>query len=470
MRVELQRLLGGSGDAYVTGIDVRKGDPVALARITATEAVATSASGAIATLSGLITASFGTQSAFISQTQVAVARVDALASAWVFRQVAGAAAGTAEAVAFSNPDGTALSTFSLHYDYIDLDGQVGARDLVISDSTNLVPDEQMQTRAVWNPSGLAEFTLIPTAVFASALSIGYLRWNNPGATTGSAVLAAGAFFPVRAGDVLACSFRMRNFAATGQYFGYAQLQFIDQDGASISTPALYNPGTPITHGNNVSAPALPITAPAGAVKARWRWVVDRAQTTAPTLYFSAPVVRRQTQTVEIADGAITAAKANFTDLGALVATLGTCTITSSLNFADGVVLTGALADFAVSRTAWAQAATRASTIRGNWEPVLSVVMTRRAGTPLLIVAAFGWQGAGGSSNRVSMRLKRGATVLNSFSEERPARDGGASFHQWVDSASVSGAQTYSIECFVPSGYPSGFGYEDPALYLQELAK
>ena len=37
-----------AGDAYVTGIDARKGDPAALARITATEAVATSASGAIA--------------------------------------------------------------------------------------------------------------------------------------------------------------------------------------------------------------------------------------------------------------------------------------------------------------------------------------------------------------------------------------------------------------------------------------
>ena len=141
----------------------------------------------------------------------------------------------------------------------------------------------------------------------------------------------------------------------------------------------FNPGTPISHGNNVSAPAVPVTVPAGAVKARWRWVVDRAQTTAPTLYFSAPSVRRQTQTVEIADGAITAAKANFTDLGALVATLGTCTITSSLNFADGVVVTGALADFAVSRTAWAAAASKASTLpAAPGRRCCSVTMTRRA--------------------------------------------------------------------------------------------
>ena len=390
----------------------------------------------------------------------------------MFRQEAGAAAGIAEAVAFTDPDGTALATFSLHYDYIDLDGQVGARDLVISNSTNLVPDEQMQTVAVWNPAASAEWTLVPThgdrdGAARSATCAG----TTPGPPPAARSSPPARGFPVRPGDVLAASFRMRNFAATGQYFAYAQIQFLDQDGASVSTPALFNPGTPITHGNNVATPAIPVTVPAGAVKARWRWVVDRAQTTAPTLYFSAPSVRRQTQTVEIADGAITAAKANFTDLGALVATLGTCTITSSLNFADGVVLTGALADFAVSRTAWAQVATKNSTVtRGNWEAVTSATITRTAGTLLLIVGAFGWEGAGSPSNRVSMRLRRGATVLNSFAEERPARDGGASFHQWVDTASVSGSQTYTVDCFVPVGYPSGFGYEDGSIYLLELAK
>jgi len=56
VRIDLQRSAGGTGVAYVTGVEARKADIRALARISATEAVATSASGAISTLTGLITA------------------------------------------------------------------------------------------------------------------------------------------------------------------------------------------------------------------------------------------------------------------------------------------------------------------------------------------------------------------------------------------------------------------------------
>jgi hypothetical protein len=76
VRIDLQRSGGGTGVAYVTGVEARKADTRALARIAATEAVATSASGAISTLTGLITAEFGSQSAFVSDTKSAVATVD----------------------------------------------------------------------------------------------------------------------------------------------------------------------------------------------------------------------------------------------------------------------------------------------------------------------------------------------------------------------------------------------------------
>ncbi|MFO1141186.1 MAG: phage tail protein [Amaricoccus sp.] len=476
VRIELSRLAGGVGDAYVTGVDVRKGDPAALARITATEAVATSAQGAISTLSGLITASFGTQSAFVSQTQSAVARVDALSSTWVMRQKAGAAVGVAEAVAFNTPGGAAISTLKWSYDYIDLDGRVGARDLVISDSTNLVPDEQLQTNAVWNPSKSAEWTLYPVSGDVSSLgtagTLGVLKWNNTGVTTGSAILTAGQAFPVRPGDVLACSFRTRNTSGTAQYYAYAQLQFLDKDGAAIASPSTVALSTPtvITHNSNVSWPTKEVTVPAGAWTARWRWVVDRAQTTALVLLFSAPVVRRQAQTVEIADGAITAAKANFSDLGAVCATLGSCTITSALNFADGVVITDALANFAVSRTAWAATGTSVPTARNAWATIQTVTMTRRAGSSMLMIGAFGWDGAGSNPGNTQVRFKRGSGVLNTFSIERPARDGGNAIHQWIDSASVSGAQSYTMDIWIPSGYDSGFSCLDATVYLQELVK
>ena len=98
----VQRVAGGSGDAYVTGIEGRKGDGAALARISTVEAVAASASGAITSLATSINASFGSQSAFISEMQGAVATLDSATAFWGFRQKAGAAVGTAEAVAFTD--------------------------------------------------------------------------------------------------------------------------------------------------------------------------------------------------------------------------------------------------------------------------------------------------------------------------------------------------------------------------------
>ena len=122
--------------------------PAALARITATEAVATTASGAIATLTGLIAAEFGTQAAFVEQTSSAVATVDRLASTWVFRQKAGAAVGTAEAVAFADPGRRGDLHLQALLRVIDLDGRVGARDLSCS-SVNMVPDDQLQDPVGW---------------------------------------------------------------------------------------------------------------------------------------------------------------------------------------------------------------------------------------------------------------------------------------------------------------------------------
>ena len=69
-----------------------------------------SASGAIGSLTTTINASFGSKEAFVSQASAAIARVDSLASTWVMRQKAGAATGVVEAVAFTSPDGTAIST------------------------------------------------------------------------------------------------------------------------------------------------------------------------------------------------------------------------------------------------------------------------------------------------------------------------------------------------------------------------
>ena len=227
VRVELQRIQGGSGDAYLTGIEGRKGDGAALARISTVEAVAASASGAITSLQK-VNASFGSQSAFLSETSAAVATLDALAAAWVFRQKAGAAVGTAEAVAFTAPDGTSIAAFSLDYDYINLEGRVSARDLVISDSTNLVPDDQLQTAEIRIDS--AEWVMVSPNGLASSRSLGELRYIGT-SSTGSAV-STGKTFAVVAGDKLACSFQLKS--QDGSFRAYAQLQFFDRLGTSLS--------------------------------------------------------------------------------------------------------------------------------------------------------------------------------------------------------------------------------------------
>ena len=80
-----------------------------------------------------------------------------------------------------------------------------------------------------------------------------------------------------------------------------------------------------------------VVVPTGAFQACWRWVVDRTQTTrGPTVRFFAPVVRRQGRARSRSPMARSPRRrSNVTDLGAIVATLGTCTITSALNFVAG---------------------------------------------------------------------------------------------------------------------------------------
>ena len=373
----MQRWQGGSGDAYLTGIEGRKGDGAALARISSVEAVAASASGAITSLQTQVNASFGSQSAFISETSAAVATLDALSAAWVFRQKAGAAVGTAEAVAFTAPDGTSIATFSLDYDYINLEGRVSARDLVISDSTNLVPDDQLQTAEIWVDS--AEWVMASPNGLASSRSLGELRHIGT-SRTGSAV-STGETFAVVAGDKLACSFQLKS--QDGTFRAYAQLQFFDRLGTSLS---LFSFGITVSSSTGFINVAPAITSvPAGAVSAVWRWVVDRSIRPRRWCGSWGRQVRRQSQTVEIADGAITAEKANFSDLGAVVATLGSCTITSSLNFADGVVVTGAVALNAITDVG---AASRTSTLtltnENTWYTVASLTVSVASGSTVIL--------------------------------------------------------------------------------------
>ena len=322
---------------------------------------------------------------------------------------------------------------------INLEGRVSARDLVISDSTNLVPDDQLQTPEIWIDS--AEWTVALITNQAVFRSLGEVRWSGPGIVGVGNAISTGSLFAVVPGDKLACSFQAK--CQDGTFRAYAQLQFFDRNGAQVSIftfSILYTSSTGIF----TTAPAV-TTVPTGAVKAVWRWVVDRTNTTSTMVRFAAPTVRRQSQTVEIADGAITAEKANFSDLGAVVATLGSCTITSALNFADGVVVTGAVALNAISDIA---AANRTSiltlTNEDTWYDVASLAVTVADGATVLVTGlatvdrASEWNTSYASNydvnGNLTYRVIRGATQLALGQQS-----------EFIDDDPGPGTHTYKIQ-------------------------
>ena len=150
------------------------------------------------------------------------------------------------------------------------------------------------------------------------------------------------------------------------------------------------------------------------------------------------------QGVEIADGAITAEKANFADLGAVVATLGTCTITESLNFADGVVVTNALGLNAATDVGAAFRETNLVISSLNtWEDVCTLTVSVAAGTAIILLPQIDFnRSAKWSTNRgtykvygdVSVRITRNGTEISSGTKTII-----------VDSTAGSGSKTYKIQ-------------------------
>ena len=418
--------------------------------------MATSASGAISTLTGLITAEFGSQSAFVSDTKSAVATVDSLASTWVFRQKAGTAVGTAEAVAFASPDGTAVSTFRLAYDLIDLDGRVTARDLNISSSVNMVPDDQLQDPAGWGlDPGDPNWTHYPVSNRAER-SLGELRWVGGGAVYEA--LESLVRIPVNldsdvgdgALERLSVSYRVRGDG--GSFRAYLTVKFFDRDGVQVANQAVEDE---LASGTATRARRAVIETPAEAAWAIPRWVVKTDETSSAYVRFWAPVIRRQSKSVEIADGAVTAEKASFADLGAVVATLGTCTITSALNFADGVVVTGAIGLNAVTDVG---AAIRETNLviasLDTWEDICSFTVSVAAGAAIILAAQA-------TANRSHRWETNKSFDVAGDSEYRVTRNGSVVFEGfrdvYVDTTAGSGARTYKLQ--VRCAKPAAGTYE-----------
>jgi hypothetical protein len=187
-----------------------------------------------------------------------------------------------------------------------------------------------------------------------------------------------------------------------------------------------------------------VVVPTDAAYARWRWAVDREETSTTLVRFAAPLIRRQSPAIEIADGAVTAPKIDVSDLGAIVATLGTCTITSALNFAPGVVITGALGLNAVSDIGLAERTSLLTlSIDDVWNDLCTFVVDVVSGSVVIIDRALEldraamWGTTIGTPvvGKTETRLLRGSTVLIT----------GSPFVNYVDTSPGTGVKTYKYQ-------------------------
>ena len=242
VRIDLQRLGGGAGVAYVTGVEARKADTRARRPDRRHRG-----GGDLGQRGDLDPdrADRGASSARSAPSSPTRSRRSPASTGsprpGCFRQKAGAAVGTAEAVAFESPDGTAVSTFRLDYDLIDLDGRVTARDLNVSSSVNMVPDDQLQDPLGWGLApGDPNWTHYPVSN-RSERSLGELRWIGGGATYEA--LESVVQIPVNldsdvgdgALEKLSVSYRTRGDGAA--YRAYLTVKFFDKDGVQVGNEA-----------------------------------------------------------------------------------------------------------------------------------------------------------------------------------------------------------------------------------------
>jgi predicted phage tail protein len=312
---------------FFTNVDVREVDAVTLARITQAETALSDQQGAIATISTELDATKGDAEAALSQVATVVARDDLLATTWVLRQRAGQAQGFLEAVAFDNPDGPALSTFKISYDFIDLDGRVSARDIVVHDPANLVPGNAFRLADDFNVE--TGWSLVPSAVDAMKNANAFLYTNSGG--TGASGVVACRRFPVSGDEPYFFEISTRG-NTSGQHSLQLFVQWFDRAG-QVTQESVINEVVTLT---GIRTFTRTLSAPANAVEARVFWRTLRESTTRSFQVGHVLVRKREFAatlirpggifTPELAANAVTAEKADLVSLAAVEAWVGSLTI------------------------------------------------------------------------------------------------------------------------------------------------
>ena len=412
------------------------------------------------TIHQIVEAKFDDMDAFVNQTATAVARDDNLASTWVLRQQAGEAAGYLEAVAAHNPDGPPLSTFKIKYDFIDLDGQVSARDIVVTDFSG---------------------DLIPNGAFVHGDLRGWDRGPERVRALGAQPGRDGSARH-RADQPCLADYRARRRAPGG-------------DGRLCAGPSLGDPepqlqirhrrraagylrrhGLPVVQGqwghvrpgcvdvNHASSPDWEtrfgqVTVPPQAARMRVLFRIF-ANNQGLGFFTDFELIRQRDGATLITPNSVTTREVNTQSLGAKEAWVGTLTLGAN----------------AVSGEAWSgQAGTTWVGSSAGWRSVRSVTMKRDKDSRAFIQICAQWFGNASGGNALAARIRRNNTTLIAFENEREDSAGYISKF-WQDSASLApdpgelySTHTYHFDLWVEHAY-GGLGITGVGIYVSELKR
>jgi hypothetical protein len=232
-------------------------------------------------------------------------------------------------------------------------GAVTASKLAVTDSTNLVPDSQIQEAAAWGNA--ANFQVIPTTSASPPPSKGELRYIGP-YNVGTA-LSDSRDFDVVAGREYWFQYVLGRINGT-TYRAYAALRFSDKNGSFLSSSTLGSAGTDRTGLTTVSGT---VTVPANAVRASFRFLVNTDFTDSNVRCW-APTIRVMNGGELIVDGAISADKIAAS---AVTADKIAASAIDATKIAAGSITAVALASGAVTTAKLAAGAVTADTIATN---------------------------------------------------------------------------------------------------------
>lgn len=226
---------------------------------------------------------------------------------------AGAVVGTS--IAASTITGANIAAETIGTDKLAANS-VTAKQLVLTDFTNLVPDNQMQDFGnSWSGSGWQSWT---DPYVGGMASRSQARYTYVAGQTGYSPELLGKTFSVTPG----AQYRVTGSALcpSGNYSPLLRIKWLNSSGGTIS----YNDFVAGDRSSGVVTTTINLTAPAGAVQAVMAAYVWRTATTGD-VYVGGFVVNKRNASELIVDGSITADKLAVNSLSAITANLGTVT-------------------------------------------------------------------------------------------------------------------------------------------------